>query len=73
MLRYGAKGVVVSEAEVVHAVRTAYAQLQLVTEPGGAVALAAILTGKVKSKGRMLVTLSGGNVDPAIFAGIIQE
>ena len=70
--RHGARGVAVSEEEIAHAMRTAYSRLQLVVEPGGAVALAAVLTGKVKPRGRTMVTLSGGNVDPAVFAEIIQ-
>ncbi|MEM8695106.1 MAG: threonine/serine dehydratase [Pseudomonadota bacterium] len=69
---HGATGVAVTEAEVAHAVRTAYSKLRLVVEPGGAVALAAILAGKVRPEGRTMVTLSGGNVDPAVFAEIIQ-
>ncbi|QLC26799.1 threonine/serine dehydratase [Parasphingopyxis algicola] len=67
-----ATGVAVTEEEVAHAVRTAFSRLRLVVEPGGAVALAAVLAGKVKPTGRTLVTLSGGNVDPAVFAEIIQ-
>lgn len=69
---HGATGVAVSEEEVAHAMRTAYSRLQLVVEPGGAVALAAVLAGKAMPKGRTMVTLSGGNVDPAVFAEIIQ-
>lgn len=69
---HGATGVAVSEDEVAHAMRVAYSRLQLVVEPGGAVALAAVLSGKTKPKGRTMVTLSGGNVDPAVFAEIIQ-
>lgn len=69
---HGATGVAVSEEEVAHAMRVAYSRLQLVVEPGGAVALAAVLAGKVKPRGRTMVTLSGGNVDPAVFAEIIQ-
>lgn len=69
---HGATGVAVSEEEVAHAMRVAFSRLQLVVEPGGAVAFAAILSGKVKPKGRTMVTLSGGNVDPAVFAAIIQ-
>lgn len=71
--RHGATGVAVSEADVAEAMRIAYSRLQLVVEPGGAVALAALLSGKVKPEGRTMVTLSGGNVDPAVFAEIIQE
>ncbi|MBC2777649.1 threonine ammonia-lyase [Parasphingopyxis marina] len=69
---HGATGVAVSEEEVAHAMRTAFSKLQLVVEPGGAVALAAVLAGKVTPKERAMVTLSGGNVDPAVFAAIIQ-
>ena len=43
-------------------------------EPGGAVSLAAILAGKIALQGRTVaVMLTGGNVDPAVFAAIIQD
>jgi threonine dehydratase len=45
--------------------------LRLVVEPGGAVALAAALTGKVALDGRTAIVLSGGNVDAAAFAEVI--
>ena len=61
----------VSEAEVRAAQRYALARLRLVVEPGGAVALAAVLAGKVPSDGRTALTLSGGNVDPAAYARVI--
>jgi len=67
----GATGVTVSEAEVAHAMRLAFERLRLVVEPGGAVALAAVLAGKVKLGDAALVTLSGGNVDTALFAEVI--
>jgi threonine dehydratase len=60
---------VVTEAEVFRAMRLAFEALKIVVEPGGAVALAAVLAGKVPAKGRTVgVVLSGGNVDPAVFA-----
>ena len=60
---------VVTEAEVLLAMRFAFEHLKLVVEPGGAVALAAVLAGKVEARGRTVgVVLSGGNVDPAVFA-----
>ena len=63
-----AGGLAVSDAEVAHAMRVAFEQLKLVVEPGGAVALAAVLTGKLEVRGRIvLVVLSGGNVDLAAF------
>ena len=43
-------------------------------EPGGAVALAAALSGKLDTQGRTIgVVLSGGNVDAALFARILAE
>jgi threonine dehydratase len=69
----GATGAVVSETEVEHAMRTAFRQLRLVLEPGGAAALAAVLAGKVELGAVPLVTLSGGNVDAAQFARVIAS
>lgn len=64
----------VSDAEVVEAVRLAFRTLKLVVEPGGAVSLAAVLAGKVEARDRTTaVILSGGNVDPALFAAIIED
>lgn len=62
-----AGGVAVTPAEVFAAMRFAFTHLKLVVEPGGAVALAALLAGKAGG-GRTLLLLSGGNVDPARFA-----
>jgi threonine dehydratase len=66
-----ATAVSVSESETAAAMAAIWAQLGLVTEPGGAVALAAVLAGKVKPGLRTLVILSGGNVDEAVFARAI--
>ncbi len=65
----GATGVAVSEAEIAAAMRFAFETLKLVVEPGGAVALAAALAGKLSLDGKVLV-VSGGNVDPARFRAI---
>jgi threonine dehydratase len=63
----------VSDAEVAEAVRFAFRHLKLVVEPGGAVSLAALLAGKVEGEGRTTgVILSGGNVDPGLYAEIIE-
>jgi threonine dehydratase len=69
----GAQGVSVSEEETEHAVAYAYATWGKVIEPGGAVALAAVLSGKVTPKGPSLITLSGGNIDPELHHEIIER
>ncbi|MEQ8310857.1 MAG: pyridoxal-phosphate dependent enzyme [Sphingopyxis sp.] len=69
----GVTGAVVTRGEVRDAMRLAFERLHLVVEPGGAVALAAVLAGKVSATDATLVTLSGGNVDPLKFAEIITE
>ncbi|KQM65647.1 pyridoxal-5'-phosphate-dependent protein [Sphingomonas sp. Leaf17] len=66
--RRDATGVAVSEEETAAAQRWAAATLRLVVEPGGAVGLAAVLAGKVAVEPGMLVILSGGNVDIAVYA-----
>ena len=67
----GAKVVSVSEEEVVAAVRWAWQHHQLVVEPGGAVALAAVLAGKAEPREGLVIVLSGGNVDPALHARLV--
>lgn len=69
----GVTGLSVSEAEVRAAMRLAFERLHLVVEPGGAAALAAVVAGKVPLGEATLVTLSGGNVDPAQFANVLKE
>jgi threonine dehydratase len=65
-------GVVASDAEVAGAVAFAFSELKLVVEPGGAVALAALMTGKVDVAGKIAVAvLSGGNVDPELFSRLV--
>ncbi|MGH6879332.1 threonine/serine dehydratase [Hypericibacter sp.] len=64
-----AGGLAVSDDEVMKTIAIAHTLLKLVVEPGGAVALAALLTGKLDVKGRTVaVVLSGGNVDPDLYA-----
>ncbi|MGQ3100655.1 MAG: threonine ammonia-lyase [Sphingopyxis solisilvae] len=69
----GVRGTVVTRAEVRHAMRVAFERLHLVVEPGGAAALAAVLAGKVALGDATLVTLSGGNVDPELYAEILAR
>jgi threonine dehydratase len=66
------EGVTASDAEVRTAVGFAFRELKLVVEPGGAVALAALLAGRIEARGRcVVVVLSGGNVDAEMFAQLI--
>jgi threonine dehydratase len=68
-----ARAVAVSEAEVRAAMRFAWAEHRLVVEPGGAVALAALLSGRLAAAAGTVAILSGGNVDPALHARIVGE
>lgn len=61
-------GVSVSDDEVRTAIAYAWRHFKVVVEPGGAVTLAAILSGKLPCRGKTIAaTLSGGNVDAATF------
>lgn len=64
----------VNDDEVRNAIRYAATTLKVVVEPGGAVSLAALLSGRVEAAGRTTaVILSGGNIDPALLAEILRE
>ncbi|MGB1667017.1 MAG: threonine ammonia-lyase [Pseudohongiellaceae bacterium] len=65
---------VVTEDEVRHAVSFAFRYLKLVVEPGGAVALAALLSKKLNLEGQELaLILSGGNIDPLVLDNCLSE
>ena len=63
----------VTDSEVENAIRWAWGRHQLVVDPGGAAALAALLAGKVEPVKGTVVVLSGGNIDPALHARIVGE
>jgi len=68
-----ASGLAVSEAQALEAMAHAFLRLKLVAEPGGAVALAAALFCRDEIEGDdVIVTISGGNVDPAMFARALK-
>ena len=65
----GAEGLCVSDQGVATAMQTAWRRLGLKLEPSGAVALGAMLSQPELFKGqRVLVTLTGGNVDDRRFS-----
>ena len=66
-----ARALAVTDTEVKAALRFAWEQHQLKVEPGGAAALAAVLSGKVEIVPGTVVVLSGGNVDPALHAQVV--
>ncbi|OQW44842.1 MAG: pyridoxal-5'-phosphate-dependent protein [Proteobacteria bacterium SG_bin5] len=68
LARRGAEALAVGEAETAAAQRWAASKLRLVVEPGGAVALAALLSGKRAVEPGTVVVLSGGNVDLDAYA-----
>jgi threonine dehydratase len=63
----------VDDDQVARAMQFAFRHLQLVLEPGGAAALAALLAGKLEPLADCVaVVLSGGNVEPALFSRLIK-
>ena len=72
--RLVSRGVTASDEEVGAAVAQAFTELKVVVEPGGAVALAALLAGRLDAKGKtVVIVLSGGNVDADLFARLISN
>jgi threonine dehydratase len=66
------EGVAATDQEVAAAMVFAFHELKLVVEPGGAVALAALMAGKIAIKDRIAVAvLSGGNVDADVFHRLV--
>jgi len=65
-------GLMVSDEETRAAMAFAFRHLKLVVEPGGAVALAAVLSGKLDLRGKTTaIIISGGNVDAERYARVI--
>lgn len=65
-------GLAVSDDQALHAMALAFTHLRIVVEPGGAVALAAALFADGLPD-TVICTASGGNVDPAVFAGALAR
>lgn len=68
-----ARALSVSDDEAKEAIRFAWREHRLVLEAGGAVALAALLAGKVEPVEGTVAVLSGGNIDPELHARIVAE
>lgn len=69
MQRLCGPGLVISEDETLDAMAQAFLRLKIVAEPGGAAALAAALSRRDEIAGDdVIVTVSGGNVDPTVFS-----
>jgi threonine dehydratase len=66
------KVVTVNENEIAKGLLMLLERAKLVVEPAGAVAVAALLAGKVKAKGKTVAVLSGGNIDPLLMQKVIQ-
>ena len=63
----------VTEDAIQEAVRVLFYRMKLVVEPSGALGLAALLSDKVKAKGRVGVILSGGNIDGPTMQQILAS
>lgn len=65
---------VVGDEAVLTAMATAFSFFKVVAEPGGAIALAAVLSGAFKLAGRTVAVIaSGGNVDASLFATALER
>lgn len=63
-----AEGLTVSDAAVLQAMAALFGHFKIVAEPGGAVGLAALLSGAFDGRGKTVVVVAtGGNVDPQVF------
>jgi threonine dehydratase len=70
--RLAGPGLAVSDDEALRAMALAFARLQIVLEPGGAVALAAALFRPDAIAGDAVIAVaSGGNVDPVLFSAAL--
>ena len=67
------KVVTVSENDIAKAILVLLERAKQVVEPAGAVAVAALLSGKAKAKGKTIAILSGGNMDPLLLQRVIRH
>ncbi|NBR77822.1 MAG: threonine ammonia-lyase [Microbacteriaceae bacterium] len=67
------KVVTVSENEIARAILVLLERAKQVVEPAGAVGVAALIAGKLKLKGKTVVILSGGNMDPLLLQRVVRH
>jgi len=67
------KVVTVSENEIAKAILVLLERAKQVVEPAGAVGVAALIAGKLKLKGKTVVILSGGNMDPLLLQRVVRH
>ena len=65
--------VTVSENEIAEAILVLLERAKQVVEPAGAVGIAALISQKLKLKGKTAVILSGGNIDPLLLQRVIRH
>jgi threonine dehydratase len=66
------RAIQVTDDEIKAAVRFLYREAGLSVEPSGAVGVAAVLAGRAPATGPVVVVLTGGNVDPDLFADLVR-
>jgi threonine dehydratase len=66
------RAIQVSDDEIKAAVRFLHHEMNLAVEPSGAVGVAAALAGRVPAAGPVVIVLTGGNVDPGLFADLVR-
>ncbi len=67
------RAVQVEDSDIARAVRFLYEFQGLRVEPSGAATVAALLAGRVRPRGPAVAVLSGGNMDPELFASLTGE
>jgi threonine dehydratase len=72
MRRVVRRAVTVTEQEIAAAVRYLHHQTDLRPEPSGAVAVAALLAGRLTPTGPTVAVVSGGNVDPDLYQRLVR-
>ncbi|MBW2518160.1 MAG: threo-3-hydroxy-L-aspartate ammonia-lyase [Deltaproteobacteria bacterium] len=63
----------VSEDAIIAAVKFLFYRMKLVVEPSGALGVAALMSGSVRSQGRVGVIISGGNIDGPTMKMILDR